>query len=145
MRTGRAMRRATRSGEEEVEDEDEAGAVDDGRQRRGCERGDDPIMTEATLEDLRLNVRAEHRTTASANGEAHFWAECPALWKHRDTMMEELEGLYSGFGGRCSLLPSFEERARALVCTVRRFYGRGKIDMGIVFSLAVHGVVGHFN
>ena len=46
------------------------------------------------------------------------WAECPALWKHRDTMMEELEDLYPGFGGRYNLMPSFEERARALVFTV---------------------------
>jgi hypothetical protein len=48
----------------------------------------------------------------------HFWAECPALWKHRDTMMEELEDLYPGFGGRHNLMPSFQERARALVFTV---------------------------
>jgi hypothetical protein len=33
-------------------------------------------------------------------------------------MMEELEGLYPGFGGRYNLMPSFEERARAPVFAV---------------------------
>jgi hypothetical protein len=53
-------------------------------------------------------------------------AECPALWQHRDTMMEELEDLYPGFGGRHNLMPSFEERARALWYLQCRTGGRGR-------------------
>ena len=50
--------------------------------------------------------------------EAHFWAECPAMWGPRDRMMTEVEEMYPGFGGRYNLLPTLAERARALVFTV---------------------------